>query len=82
MKAEGFQPAAIVETSPQNFQAWLNHGERLPGNIGTAVARGTWPADFRATRKPRTGAISGDSPVSPIRKKNIASRTGCFPSCG
>src|SRR5580658_6554586 len=39
MKAEGFQPAAIVETSPRNFQAWLNHGERLPKEIGTAVAR-------------------------------------------
>ena len=39
MKAEGFQPAAIVETSPRNYQAWLDHGERLPRDIGTAVAR-------------------------------------------
>lgn len=39
MKAEGFQPAAIVETSPRNFQAWLSHGERLTREIGTAVAR-------------------------------------------
>jgi hypothetical protein len=39
MKAEGFQPAAIVETSPRNFQAWLNHGERLTSEVGTAVAR-------------------------------------------
>jgi hypothetical protein len=39
MKSEGFQPAAIVETSPQNFQAWINHGERLPKEVGTAVAR-------------------------------------------
>src|ERR1700735_3148438 len=39
MKAEGFQPAAIVETSPRNFQAWLNHGERLTKEVGTAVAR-------------------------------------------
>jgi hypothetical protein len=39
MKAEGFQPAAIVETSPRNFQAWLNHGERLTREVGTAVAR-------------------------------------------
>jgi hypothetical protein len=22
----GFQPALVVETSPQNFQVWLNHG--------------------------------------------------------
>jgi hypothetical protein len=26
MKAEGFEPAVVVETSPNNFQAWLNHG--------------------------------------------------------
>ena len=39
MKTQGFRPAAIIETSPQNFQAWLNHGERLPRDIGTAAAR-------------------------------------------
>jgi hypothetical protein len=39
MKSEGFQPAAIVETSPRNFQAWMNHGERLPRDLSTAVAR-------------------------------------------
>jgi hypothetical protein len=25
----GFQPAAVVETSPSNFQVWLNHGRIL-----------------------------------------------------
>src|ERR1022692_2209245 len=39
MNAEGFKPAAIVETSPRNFQAWLNHGERLPREVGTVAAR-------------------------------------------
>lgn len=39
MKTNGFEPAAIVETSPRNFQAWLNHGERLPKDVGTSVAR-------------------------------------------
>ncbi len=29
MQREGFAPALIVETSPQNFQAWLNHGQIL-----------------------------------------------------
>src|ERR1700683_2852932 len=24
MKAEGFEPAVVVETSPNNFQVWLN----------------------------------------------------------
>ncbi len=39
MKAEGFQPAIVVETSPGNFQAWLNHGRVLPRAESTAAAR-------------------------------------------
>jgi hypothetical protein len=39
MKSEGFHPAIIVETSPGNFQAWLNHGRVLPRAESTAVAR-------------------------------------------
>ena len=62
MKSEGFQPAAIVETSQRNFQAWLNHGERLPSNIRNSgrpcfgqPIRGRHEsgglAPFRATRR-------------------------------
>ncbi|MGB6088514.1 MAG: DNA-primase RepB domain-containing protein [Candidatus Binataceae bacterium] len=29
MTDAGFQPAAVVETSPRNFQVWLNHGRIL-----------------------------------------------------
>jgi hypothetical protein len=39
MKRTGFQPAAIIETSPGNYQAWLKHPERLPKDLGTAAAR-------------------------------------------
>lgn len=39
MKVEGFQPAVVVETSPGNFQAWLNHGRVLSKAESTAVAR-------------------------------------------
>lgn len=39
MKHSGFTPAAIVETSPDNFQAWLNHGRVLPKDTSTAAAR-------------------------------------------
>ena len=35
MKAEGFTPAIVVETSPGNFQAWLNHGQVLPKQLST-----------------------------------------------
>ena len=39
MKSTGFDPAAIVETSPGNFQAWLKHTERLNKEDSTAAAQ-------------------------------------------
>jgi RepB DNA-primase from phage plasmid len=39
MKREGFAPAVVVETSPGNFQAWLDHGEKLERSLSTAVAK-------------------------------------------
>ena len=39
MGREGFAPSVIVETSPRNFQAWLNHGEVLRKDVSTAAAR-------------------------------------------
>jgi len=29
MREEGFQPAAVVQTSPGNYQAWVKHAEKL-----------------------------------------------------
>jgi hypothetical protein len=39
MRAEGFQPAAVVETSPENFQAWLKHGQLLHEAVSTRAAK-------------------------------------------
>src|ERR1700759_1033588 len=39
MKAEGFAPAAVVETSPGNLQAWLKHGETLSEAASTKAAK-------------------------------------------
>ena len=39
MKAEGFEPAVVVETSPNNFQAWLNHGHVLEAATSTRAAK-------------------------------------------
>jgi hypothetical protein len=39
MKQAGFAPAAIIETSPGNFQAWVKHPEQLSKELGTAAAR-------------------------------------------
>src|SRR6266446_3178095 len=38
MTNAGFQPALVVETSPQNFQVWLNHGRSLDRNMGSWAA--------------------------------------------
>lgn len=41
MKAEGYTPAAVVETSPQNFQAWIRLAadRRLPAEVATVAAK-------------------------------------------
>jgi hypothetical protein len=39
MRAEGFQPAAVVETSSENFQAWLKHGQLLHEAVSTRAAK-------------------------------------------
>lgn len=39
MKAEDFEPAAVIETSPNNFQAWLNHGQVLDSSTSTRAAK-------------------------------------------
>src|SRR5216683_8415723 len=39
MKVEGFEPAVVVETSPNNFQAWVNHGEVLEAAMSTRAAK-------------------------------------------
>lgn len=39
LTAEGFAPAAVSETSPGNFQAWLRHQQSLPKELGTLAAQ-------------------------------------------
>ena len=39
MHNEQFTPAIVVETSPANFQAWVNHGQIHDKRTSTAVAR-------------------------------------------
>src|SRR5580698_7222746 len=39
MKAEGFEPTVVVETSSNNFQAWLNHGQVLEAPMSTRAAK-------------------------------------------
>jgi hypothetical protein len=38
MNRSGFEPAVVVETSPNNFQAWLNHGELISDHFVSTLA--------------------------------------------
>jgi RepB DNA-primase from phage plasmid len=39
MKEDGFEPAVVVEPSPNNYQAWLNHGQVLEATMSTRAAK-------------------------------------------
>ena len=39
MTKAGFGPALVVETSPRNFQVWLNHGQTLDRDMSTLAAK-------------------------------------------
>src|ERR1035437_5633794 len=39
MKQAGISPAVVIETSPDNYQAWVKHPERLSKEVSTAAAR-------------------------------------------
>lgn len=39
LRDSGFALALIVETSPGNMQAWINHGQTLAPDLSTAVAQ-------------------------------------------
>lgn len=39
MKQAGFPPALVVESSPNNFQAWVAHGQTLDAATSTRVAK-------------------------------------------
>jgi hypothetical protein len=53
MKAEGFEPAVVVETSPNNFQAWLNHGQVLEAAMSTRAAKALVERGLAALRTAR-----------------------------
>jgi hypothetical protein len=78
MKSSGFQPATVVETSPGNFQAWLNHGRRLPKEFGTAAARALaekFDGDAKAADWRHFGRLAGFT----NQKEKHRQPSGLFP---
>lgn len=78
LKDDGFSPAIIVETSPGNFQAWLNHGRILPKAESTAAARALaekYGGDRGAADWRHFGRLAGLT----NRKPKYAGENGLFP---
>lgn len=62
LTAEGFAPAAVVETSPGSFQAWLRHTQPLSRELGTLAAKtlaAQFGADISAADWRRFGRVPG-----------------------
>ena len=58
----GFAPSVVVESSPENFQAWLNLGRCVAPEVMTLVARhvaSTLDADQGAANWRQAGALAG-----------------------
>lgn len=78
MKATGFAPAVLVETSPGNFQAWLKHPRQLPREMSTLAARKLaeeFGGDKGAADWRHFGRLSGLT----NRKAKYLSESGLFP---
>jgi hypothetical protein len=62
LDSRGFAPTVVVESSPENFQAWLNLGRRVSPEIMTLIARhvaSTLDADQGAANWRQAGALAG-----------------------
>jgi hypothetical protein len=78
MKHSGFTPALIVETSPGNFQAWLNHGKVLSKEVSTVAARSLaekFHGDLGAADWRHFGRLAGFT----NRKDKYRQPNGLFP---
>ena len=78
MRREGFTPALVVETSPCNFQAWLQHGRTLDKALSTAVAKALakeFHGDYGSADWRHFGRLAGFT----NRKEKYRQPNGHFP---
>ncbi len=78
LAAEGYGPAAVVETSPGSFQAWLRHSQPLPKELGTPAAK-TLAAQFGADRSAADWRRFGRAPGFTNRKQQHRNVQGLYP---
>ncbi len=67
LTAEGYAPAAAIETSPGSFQAWLRHAQPLSKELGSLAAK-TLADKFGADRNAADWRRFGRAPGFTNRK--------------
>ncbi len=75
---EGYAPAAVVETSPGSFQAWLRHTQPLSKELGTLAAK-TLAEQFGADRGAADWRRFGRAPGFTNRKPQHRNPQGLYP---
>lgn len=78
LTADGFEPCAIIQTSPGNFQAWLNHTHILSKALGTLAAQ-TLAHRFGADPSAADWRRFGRLPGFTNRKPEHRNADGLFP---
>jgi hypothetical protein len=83
MKGEGFEPAVVVETSPNNFQAWLKHGQVLDAAMSTRLAKQLaerFDGDLSSADWRHFGRLAGFTNTK--RERNYRRECGHLCGCG
>ena len=78
LTAEGYGPAAVVETSPGNFQAWLRHTQPLSKELGTLAAK-TLAVQFGADTSAADWRRFERTPGFTNRKPKHRTELGLYP---
>ena len=78
MFSEGYEPAAVVETSPGSLQAWLKHAQPLSKELGTLAAK-MLAEQFGADRNAADWRRFGRAPGFTNRKPRHRNAQGLYP---
>ncbi len=78
LSPQGYAPAAVVETSPGSFQAWLRHTQPLSKELGTLAAK-TLAEQFGADRGAADWRRFGRAPAFTNRKPQHRNTRGLYP---
>jgi hypothetical protein len=78
LTADGYSPAAVIETSPGSFQAWLRHLQPLSKELGTLAAKAL-AAQFGADGSAADWRRFGRAPGFTNRKPQHRNAQGLYP---